>query len=56
MGDRYRRPGEEINVKVDALTVVYSTLPRQEDDGAVHLLGDGKVLFDVEVSRQDILE
>jgi len=59
-GDRYTRPTiegvEEIPPEEMPLAVVYSTLPPMRQDGAVHLIGDGKVLFIIEVTRDDVLE
>ena len=58
-GDRYSRPdkeGEEAVPETGPLMISYSTLPPVQDDGAVHLLGDGKVLFNIKTTRSDILE
>jgi PKD repeat protein len=58
-GDRYPRPtieGGEIVPEEMPLYVSYSTLPPMQEDGAVHLIGDGKVLFIIDVVRDDVLE
>jgi PKD repeat protein len=59
-GDKYERPviiGEEtVPPEKMPLSISYSTLPSLREDGAVHLIGDGKVLFNIEVTRDDILE
>ncbi|MBU0727696.1 hypothetical protein KKA95_03350, partial [Patescibacteria group bacterium] len=61
VGDRYPRPTEEGETVTDTkkpgpLVVELTTLPKMQEDGSVQLLGDGKVLFDIEVTRTDVLE
>lgn len=61
VGDRYPRPsieGEEAQLPPEKmpLTIKYSVLPLPSQDGVVHLMGDTKVLFNIEVIRDDILE
>ncbi|MBU0577159.1 PKD domain-containing protein [Patescibacteria group bacterium] len=61
VGDRYQRPADlteegEVIPVIAPLTVVFATLPPIQGDGTVHLIGDGKVLFDIEVTRDDVLE
>ncbi len=64
-GDKYPRPtapagegGEAATLPPEKrpLTISFSTLPPMGADNAVHLIGDGKVLFDIEVTRDDVLE
>jgi PKD repeat protein len=65
-GDRYPRPvvsgtgetegGVILPPEKQPLTVSFSTLPPMGADNAVHIIGDSKVLFDIEVLRDDILE
>jgi PKD repeat protein len=66
-GDRYPRPtvsatgeivegGAILPPEKQPLTVSFSTLPLMGADNAVHLIEEGKVLFDIEVLRDDILE
>ncbi len=61
VGDRYPRPtveGEEgvIPPEEMPLMISYSVLPSPSEDGVIHLIGDTKVLFDIDVVRDDILE
>ena len=55
-GSRYSRPGEVVQTGGSTLAVFYSTLPAADTDGRVHLLGEGRLIFDIEPTREDILE
>ena len=65
-GDRYPRPvtttdggqveGDLIPPEEMPLTVSFSTLPPTQEDGSVHLIGDGRVFFNIDVIRTDVIE
>ena len=59
-GDKYSRPsgedGELIDYDSSPLAISYSTLPHVQSDGAVHLIGDNKVLFNITPTRSDVIE
>ena len=58
-GDKYPRPdfGEGDNQEeVPEDKVSYYTLPAAGSDGKIHVVGDSKVYFNINVTRDDILE
>jgi len=57
-GDHYKGPVSSTSSVHDdgKLSVLCSTLPVQKDDDRIHLIGNSRVLFNIQLNRSDILE